>query len=272
MGTRKHIPYSESGCVSMPKSSSLDLNLASFVHLAVPRCRQPTTLPHSSVMPPRPVARRMTTRSSNANTRPGLVQVQANHQVARDRKERPAGDSEDTDASERRAAAVRRIADLEHDIMEEDTDDFLKAPPQKPTKKRQHRERSSSVVTGIEAEAPTPPPEGETDVEIDTPMPKRRGSKPKKIPFREAVRHFQEEDNLDATDVEKTPQHTVKSNAPKRLLRARESVRPQFFFIFNVINLWNPFSRRPKGHPLLRGGGRLGRLLSHRNPRPNEHQ
>lgn len=220
-----------------------------------------------------PATRRMTTRSSNANTHPGLVQVQANHQVARDKKERPAnGDSEDTDASERRAVAVRRIAELEHDIMEEDTDDILKAPPQKPTKKRRHRERSSSVITDVEAEAPTPHPEGDMDVDTDIPMPNGRGSKWKKYLFQEAVQHFQEDNNLDATNAEKTPQHTAKSNAPKRHQRARGSVRPQFFFIFNVINLWNPFSRRPKRHPLLRGGGQLGRLLSHRNPRPNEHQ
>jgi hypothetical protein len=78
----------------------------------------------------------MTTCSSNANTHPGLVQVQANHQVARDKKEHLAnGDLEDTD--ERRAVAMRRIAELEHNMMEEDADDSLKTPPQKPTKKRQ---------------------------------------------------------------------------------------------------------------------------------------
>jgi hypothetical protein len=182
---------------------------------------RPTTLPHLSTMP---ATRRMTTRSANANTRPGLVQVQANHQVARDKKERPAnGDSED--AGERRAAAARRIAELERDIMEEDTDDVLQAPPQNPTNQRRHRERSSSVVTDVEAEAPTPRPKDGMDEDSNTPMPKRRGSKPKRNLFREAVWQLQQDDNLDATDiVEKTPQHTMKSNAPERLRRARESV------------------------------------------------
>jgi hypothetical protein len=194
-----------------------------------------------------PATRRMTTRSSNANTRPGLVQVRANHQVAKDKKEHLAsGDSEDTD--ERRAVAMRRIAELEHNMMEEDADDSLKTPPQKPTKKKQHRERSSSVVTDVEAEAPTPHPK--TDEDINTPMPKRRGPKPKKCPFREAVQQFQVDDNLDATDVEKTPQHsTAKSNAPKRLLRARESVGPQFVSSSTLLTHGTLFLDGQRGIP-----------------------
>jgi hypothetical protein len=78
-----------------------------------------------------------TTGSFNVNTLPGLVKVQANYQVARDRKKCPTNsDSESTDVSEKRAVAVRRVIELEHVIMEEDTNDFLKALLQKPTKKR----------------------------------------------------------------------------------------------------------------------------------------
>jgi hypothetical protein len=190
----------------------------------------------------------MTTHSPNANTHPGLVQVQANHQVARDRKEHLANsDLEDTD--ERRAVAMRRITELEHNMMEEGADDSLKTPPQKLTKMRQCQEHSSSVTTGIEAEAPTPHPKDGTDEDINTPMPNRRGPKPKKYLFWEADWQFQEDNNLDATDVEKTPQHTVKSNAPKRVLRAQESVGPQFVLSSMLLTHGTLFLDGQRGIP-----------------------
>ena len=79
-------------------------------------------------------AHRITTCSTNTNVHPGFRQVEINCQITQNKRKHHPSDSADSDtaseAVEKRALAVKKIAVMEHDLMEEDnTPSVLKSGP-----------------------------------------------------------------------------------------------------------------------------------------------
>lgn len=227
-------------------------------------------------------ARRVTTRSTNADVHPGLRQVEINRQVAQDKRKRgpseSAGSDTPSEAEEKRAVAVKKIAAMERDLMEEDNaQDTPKVA--KPRAKRLRREHAlSNIPAGdSEVEAPTPRPKDITDEESEPKM----GRKPKKRPpgFREAVRDLAEDTDADndedtEEDVEETPKPEKSKSKSKPKPKARESVGPSLSPVFASLirraHSLSPTTNRC--HPRRRRRSKPPKRLSHLNLNPKRHQ